>query len=82
MLGLSQIISQQSVESELALAGSILVIEGCQLGCIRHSLSDLGYTDEDYKFLDLTTLGFDQDSQPKPADVQRAYGEALKLIEG
>jgi len=80
MLGLSQVMSQLSIESELAVTKSILVIEGCQLGCIRNSLSELGYTDDDYKFLDLTTLGYDRDSQLKPESVQRAHNEALKLI--
>ncbi len=80
MLGLSQILSQRSVEAELAVADSILVVEGCHLACLRNSLSGLGYSEDEYKYLDLTTLGFDRHNSPNPDDVRHAYNQALKLI--
>lgn len=80
MVGLSQVLSQQIIESELAVAPFILVIEGCHFGCVRNSLTNLGYVKDDYKYLDLTTLGLDQHSRPDPKDVQRVYQVALELL--
>lgn len=80
MLGLSQMISNISHASSLVTADSILVIEGCHLGCLRDSLDSLGYDQDEYCLLDLSQIGFEPMKKPTGLDFVQGYAEARKLL--
>lgn len=80
MLGLSQILSDINAASKLATADIILLLEGCHVGCLRNSLDGLGYSQNEYRTLDLSQMGFARKVGHTEVALEHGYREAMNRL--